>query len=348
MKSRGAFTLDEILSQAGGWRDAWEVVARHCQTLGAMASANLQHRVLFTGCGSTYYLAVAAAAHLRALTGWCVLAAPASELWFAPSAYIRPDDTMVAISRSGMTTETLRAVEAFEAIAHRPPITIQCSSEAPLALRGGLSIVTARAAERSVVQTRSFTSMLVAAMAINALLARRRDLQVAFEGLPAAGERVLESARGPAHEWGARLDIDRLYFLGSGARYGLACEASLKMKEMALTHTEPFHFLEFRHGPKSMVTATTLVIGLVSDAASDAEVRVLHEAAALGASVFVLGEEVEPVEDGPAVSFASRVPPEIRDVLYLPPLQLLACERALAKGLDPDRPRYLDAVVVVD
>jgi glucosamine--fructose-6-phosphate aminotransferase (isomerizing) len=254
---------------------------------------------------------------------------------------------LVAISRSGTTTETLRAVEVFEAATHQPFITIQCTPDAPLGRRAGLNIVIPSAVERSVVQTRSFTTMFIAAMTLNARWGRRADLMDAIEDLPAVGNRILENGAAAARNWGPRLEFDHLYFLGSGTRYGLACEASLKMKEMALTHTEPFHFLEFRHGPKSMVSETTLIVGLVSDEAAADEVRILEEVAALGAQVYALGENVEQVGNGPAVSFASGLPREIQDVLYLPPLQLLAYERALAKGLDPDRPRHLDAVVVL-
>jgi glucosamine--fructose-6-phosphate aminotransferase (isomerizing) len=348
MKAGGAFTLDEILSQTHAWQDAWDVIARHDHMVDSIAPEVSGRRLLFTGCGSTYYLSLAAAAHLRALTGWCVQAAPASEVWLNPDAYIRPDDILIAISRSGSTTETLRAADAFERATRRHPITIQCAPDAPLAQRAGLNIVTSRGAERSVVQTRSFTSMFVAAVALNARWARRADLADAFRRLPQAGERVLQRARAVARDWGPRLEFDRLYFLGSGTRYGLACEASLKMKEMTLSHTEPFHFLEFRHGPKSMVNDTTLVVGLISDETAVHEVRILREAAALGAQVYVLGEHAERIGAGPAVSFASGLAAEARDVLYLPPLQLLAYERAMAKGLDPDRPRHLDAVVVMD
>jgi len=54
------------------------------------------------------------------------------------------------------------------------------------------------------------------------------------------------------------------------------------MKEMTLTHSEPFHFLEFRHGPMSMVTGTAVVIGLLSDANRKNEQKVLSEMKELG------------------------------------------------------------------
>lgn len=191
-------------------------------------------------------------------------------------------------------------------------------------------------------QTRSFASMYVATTALAALLAERADLLNAMEGLPELGERLIGAYEELARTTGADLALERTYWLGSGPRYGLACEASLKMKEMTLTHSEPFHFLEFRHGPKSMVGATTLVVGLLSDRVRAHEAAVLDEMRGLGARTLSLGEQ------DADVSFASGLPEAVRNVLYLPALQLLAYHRAIAKGLNPDKPTNLDAVVVLD
>ncbi len=75
-----------------------------------------------------------------------------------------------------------------------------------------------------------------------------------------------------------------------GIRYGLACEVNLKMKEMTLTHSEPFHFLEFRHGPMSMVNENAVVVGMLSDANRVHEAKVLSEMKMLGGTVASLGE----------------------------------------------------------
>ena len=136
--------------------------------------------------------------------------------------------------------------------------------------------------------------------------------------------------------------LDRFYFLGSGPRYGLACELSLKMKEMSLSHSEPFHFLEFRHGPKSMLTPNTRMVGLVSEANRVHELAVLDEMRQHGAQVLALGER------DADVAFASQVSEAAWNVLSLPVGQLLVFERAVQRGLDPDHPRNLDAVVKLD
>lgn len=138
---------------------------------------------------------------------------------------------------------------------------------------------------------------------------------------------------------GADLSIERFYFLGSGIRYGLACELSLKMKEMTLSHSEPFHCMEFRHGPKSMVTPHALVVALLSDERRADDLAVVADMAALGARTLTIGSAGTDVELGDELGEVAR------SVLYLPFGQLLALGRSLAKGLNPDRPENLDAVV---
>ncbi len=145
-----------------------------------------------------------------------------------------------------------------------------------------------------------------------------------------------------AQEIGSNLGFDRFYFLGSGVRYGLACEMKLKMKEMTLTHSEPFHFLEFRHGPISMVNQDAVVVGMLSDKNRVHEGKVLSEVIQHGGTALSLGES------GADVSFNSKIPESVRAVLYLPVLQLLAYYRATKKGMNPDRPRNLEAVVMLE
>ena len=114
-------------------------------------------------------------------------------------------------------------------------------------------------------------------------MAGRNDLLDRMPSLPETGERLIQKFEHAARQIGENLDFDRFYFLGSGIRYGLACEVNLKMKEMTLTHSEPFHFLEFRHGPMSMVNEKAVVVGLVSESNFNHEKAVLNEMQALGA-----------------------------------------------------------------
>jgi glucosamine--fructose-6-phosphate aminotransferase (isomerizing) len=117
------------------------------------------------------------------------------------------------------------------------------------------------------------------------------------------------------------------------------------MKEMSLSTSEAFHFLEFRHGPKSVITSKTLIAALLSDPARQEELKVLSEMRALGATVMALTESDTGLEMDYTVELNSGLGYLWRGALFLPVLQLLAYYRSINKELDPDRPHNLDAVV---
>lgn len=339
-------THTEIFTQTEAWANALDVVEENRSTLESLFQ-NEFAQVLFIGCGSTYYLSLSAAALFQDLTARFARALPAGELWLNPAfatlnGNLRRKTLLVAISRSGSTTETVRAVEAFKAMEGGYVLTLTNYPDQPLVEMADLPLVIEKGQEQSVAQTRSFASLFVAATALAVIAGNYQDQWSNLRRLPEVGERLLQEYEPLARQWGENLALDRFYFLGSGMRYGLACEANLKMKEMTLTHTEPFHFLEFRHGPKSMVTDTTAVIGLFSDASRKHEQQVLDEMNGLGAKVLSLAETEA------TVSFQSGLPETLRGVLYLPVLQTMAYYRSLAKGLNPDRPVNLSAVVMLD
>jgi glucosamine--fructose-6-phosphate aminotransferase (isomerizing) len=135
--------------------------------------------------------------------------------------------------------------------------------------------------------------------------------------------------------------LDSFYFLASGPVFGVASEGMLKLKEMSLTTSEAYHTLEFRHGPMSMCDRRAAVVALVTPERLRVERAVVEDVAKLGARTTTVGP-------GQDVALPEGVPAWARPVLYLLPLQLLALERALAKGLDPDQPRHLTAVIHLD
>jgi glucosamine--fructose-6-phosphate aminotransferase (isomerizing) len=122
----------------------------------------------------------------------------------------------------------------------------------------------------------------------------------------------------------------------------------LKTKEMSLSYAEAYYPLEFRHGPMSMVDEHTLVVGFLSDTGLAQEVRVLKDMQRLGGRTLALAEDAAALSGWRAdhvVELRSGLDEWERGPLYLPVIQRLAFHRAVAKGLDPDRPNNLTAVV---
>jgi glucosamine--fructose-6-phosphate aminotransferase (isomerizing) len=101
----------------------------------------------------------------------------------------------------------------------------------------------------------------------------------------------------------------------------------------------------------SMVNGATLVVGLVSDTAAQQELQVLQDMQALGARVLAIVDDASVLaawHPDHLIELRSGLDEGARAPLYLPPLQLMALHRALTKGLTPDRPTHLSAVVTLD
>jgi len=350
MSNRGSNTYREIMSQPQVWAEAIDVFRSKAQALSQLWNRNPAEQVIFSGCGSTYYLSVTAAAIFQYLTGVPAQSFPASELVLFPDrVYLKDMSTLlVAVSRSGETTETIKAVPIFRKKTGGRVIAITCDSNNTLTKQADLSLAVDAAQEESIAQTRSFASMLILAQALAKHLGGK-DFDY-FPSLPSIGERLLSDYEEIARKLGEDKKYEKFFFLGSGMLNGVANEAMLKMKEMSLTYSEAFHTLEFRHGPMSIVDEQTLVVGLISENATSQEVAVLRDMRELGAGILAIMESSndEITSLGEVVQLETKLPAWARPVTYLPILQLMAYYRSLAKGLDPDHPTNLAHVVHLD
>jgi len=337
----GELTAGEIYSQPDAWREALDIISKFSDSIGDFMCRHTYEQIIFTGCGSTYYLSLAAAAVFCQLTGSSTIGLPASEIWFYPSSSYSAGGKklLVAVSRSGATTETINACEAFKSRGDGDLLTLSCYEDQPLSKLGDLNLVFPSGREKSIVQTRAFSTLYLATIAIAAIQSGEKNVLAHLIETPTACDRLLSEHSARIKTLGSDTSFDRYYFLGSGIRYGLACELSLKMKEMSLCHSEPFQFFEFRHGPKSLVTDSTLILGLLSRENHTQESEVIYEMQALGARSLTVGE-------GRAeIGFPIQLDPITASLLYLPLGQLLALNRSIANGLNSDLPKNLDAVV---
>lgn len=341
----GQHTRQEIFSQPRVWADALDVFAEKESDFKRLLSDAKPDHIVVTGCGSTHYLALTAARLLRG-AGIDAQAHPASELLLFPESIFLAGRkyALITVSRSGATTETLRAGTAFKSRSGGPAITVTCDSGSPLALEADLAFAINSASEKSVAQTRSFSSMCVLLQQMAAALAGHERASSAR--LPAQCQQILDAFGDLAETLGADQSIERFFFLGADTLYGIACEAMLKMKEMSLSYSEAFHTLEFRHGPMSMAAENALVVGLISTESARQELQVLRDMRRMGAGTLSVGSLAT---DSPRhIALSESLPAWNAPVLYLPVLQLLAYHRALRNGQNPDRPQNLSAVISLE
>jgi fructoselysine-6-P-deglycase FrlB-like protein len=259
-------------------------------------------RVAIIGCGTSLFMAQSCA-ELREGSGHGETDAfPASEF---PTR--RPYDTVVAITRSGTTTEVLQLLARLRAGTGPRTVAITADPDTPVVDLADHHVVLDFADEKSVVQTRFATTSLALWRAWLG------------EDLTAAVVQARSALNDPLPP--RTLDSDQFTFLGSGMSIGIANEAALKLREASQSWTESYPAMEFRHGPISVVgRASTVWVfgppppGLVEDLA-------------------VTGAHVE----------SSGLDP-MADLIRA---QRLAVALAEAKGLDPDKPRHLARSVLL-
>jgi glutamine---fructose-6-phosphate transaminase (isomerizing) len=189
---RGVYTFAEIMSQPQVWDKAVDAFQRQSGALRAFWDNGKFDLVLFTGCGSTHYLAQTGAALFQQLTGVSARAYPASEIALFPNLVFLPSTNpfLITISRSGETTETVAAVRVFRERSANPVIAVTCASESTLGVEADLTFAIDEAQETSLAQTRSFACMLIVVEAIAASLGGHNDLD-SLSHLTSAVSRVL-------------------------------------------------------------------------------------------------------------------------------------------------------------
>jgi glutamine---fructose-6-phosphate transaminase (isomerizing) len=349
----GAHSLAEILSQPQFWGRCLEGLERQgslAQIRHPFRSAN---EWMFVGCGSSYYLALTAAAAWSSITGTRTRAIPASELLLFPELVLAGtgDLAAVVISRSGQTSEAVRAAQLLEREKNIRVLAATGTPDQPLEQIATATLPLLPCDEQSTVMTRSFTSMLLGLQYLAACQANHSTLLKSFSMLPGLAQRAINTLHPQVREFvGARQFADYVC-LGQGPIYGLACETALKVTEMSVSYAQSFHTLEFRHGPKSIVGPETLVIFLLSEQGYDAEREVLQEIKHLGGTTLAVTNRADKRARAASdllIEFDFELPELVRLAPYIFAGQLTGLYTGLKKGLDPDNPRNLSRVVVLE
>ena len=244
----------EIASQPALWRKAAGVASAVAGLLPAPGEP-----AAAIGCGTSLHVARAYAALREERNLGTTDAATASEL--SPH---RSYGRVVAISRSGTTTEVLRTLERLRGSIATVAVTAVPGS--PVASTADDTIVLDFANEQSVVQTRFATT---------ALAVLRAHIGDRLEAAIVDGEAALAEAL-PAEP----TEFKQFVFLGQGWTVGLADEAALKLREAASAWTEAYPAMEYRHGPISAAGRGTLVWAI-----GPVDPGVLADAADTGATI---------------------------------------------------------------
>jgi glutamine---fructose-6-phosphate transaminase (isomerizing) len=346
----GVHSLSEILSQADCWETCLAELINSVSLKEVEARFGHSEEWLFIGCGSSYYVALAAAATMKLVTGRRAWAIPASEMLLYPELVFSAAPCVpVLISRSGQTSEVLKAAEMLRD-RNIPSVAISCTRGQSLEKLATVTI-TVSADEQSTVMTRSFTSMLLSLQFLAGRISGRASSCNELLAMPESARSTLMQVPDRIRDFVASHTFIDYVCLGQGPYYGLACEYGLKVMEMSLSFSQVFHSLEFRHGPKSVVTRDTLLIFLLSEHGYEAECDLLEEMKSLGGTTLVIANQAnDRVRAAADLLVELQIP--LTELTRLAPSvvpgQLLALHTGLKKGLNPDSPRHLSRAVILE
>jgi glucosamine--fructose-6-phosphate aminotransferase (isomerizing) len=348
----GLHTLQEIFSQPGSWTETARRLEEDGTLVRLVGNFSAHKPWLFIGCGSSYYLAqIIAAVWEKTFQIPCAVV-PASEFLFAEEEILRRTGAQQAVlfSRSGETTEVLRAGMLLEKHPGIATLGVTCNSAGPLEKLCGQMLKVAWADEKSMVMTRSFTSILLAFEKLGALLAGDVRQASPLEDVPKKAEAWLAANAGKIQAFAANRKFGDFVFLGQGAHYWIAQEAGLKLTEMSSSYAQVYHTLEFRHGPRSIASKDTLITFFISDEAAVEEELLVRELKELGAATIVIANRATAMLKDFSdllVEIGMDEPEFARLALTAIPAHLLGAGVGLRKGLNPDSPVNLTRSVVL-
>jgi glutamine---fructose-6-phosphate transaminase (isomerizing) len=345
-------TLAEILSQPKIWKET-ELQLAKSHILDRLADIfSPRSPWLFVGCGSSYYLSRLIAALWTKHFYIPATGVPASELLFAPEETLRRigAEQIVLMSRSGETTEVLRAAELLQSHKTVQTLAVTCNPQSVLEKLCNHTFKLDWADEKSTVMTRSFTAILLAFQRLGLQFVGDQQYSAALEELPVKGQAWLDANAAKIQAFAGKRIFEDYVFLGQGVHYWLAQEAGLKVTEMSSSYAQVYHSLEFRHGPRSITSPKTLITFYISEAAKEAETTLVRELKELGAATCVIVERATPdlkAHSDLLIELALDLPEFARYAVTAIPAHLLGTAVGLRKGLNPDAPKNLTRAVVL-
>jgi len=352
------FMLKEIHEQPLSLRNALRLQEQYMDLLTAFLDRGKD--IYIIAAGTSYYASLAGSYIFSKLARLPTVPVVSSEFVEMYGSTVGIESVMLTVSQSGETYDTLKAVDharmraaTILGITNTVGSTLTRVSRAYVVQQSGPEI--------GVAATKTFTSQVLVLAQLALKLARARgkvsqdemdDLKLRLQEVPDWVEKVLERSAGQAEALARKHADEQLFlFLGRGISSATAMEGRLKLLEVTYVPSLAYAAGESKHGPISVVEEGVACVFICPRGETHREIiGSIMEMKARGAKIIAICEE----GDGEVIRLADEyieVPMGIPEILspipYVVPLQLLAYYLAVAKGLDPDKPRNLAKSVTV-
>jgi glucosamine--fructose-6-phosphate aminotransferase (isomerizing) len=350
------FMLKEIHEQPEAIRNTLRVSTSDLETLAEMLLG--ARRIYLVACGTAHHAALVGKYAFAKLADVSAEVPISSE--FQESCMVDEGTVILAVSQSGETADTLKAVRVAKAKGAK----VACLTNvvgSSITRESEVVQHTYAGPEIGVAATKTFAAQVTYLLMLAFHLAEKRrrisknelkKLVAELQEVPAIAKEVLERVEPQTKEIAERYkDAPNFYFIGRGIGYPIMLEGALKLKEIAYIHSEACPAGELKHGPLALIEqGVPVVAAVVPGTARSRMLGNIEEVRARGASIIaVAAEGDEEIEKH--VGELIRVPQTnelFAPLTYILPLQLLAYYISVERGFDPDKPRHLAKSVTVE
>jgi glucosamine--fructose-6-phosphate aminotransferase (isomerizing) len=316
--------------------------------------------VFLVACGTSFHACLAASYMFSKLAYLPTYPVYASEFVEQHGKSVNIDSTILAVSQSGETADTLAAVTASQQRA-ATILGLTNAIGSTLTRVSRVYIGQQSGPEIGVAATKTFTSQLSVLAQLALRLANKRGkisqdemdfLEEKMEKLPDIVEKIINTQEARMREIAHKYkDAKVFFFLGRGISTATAYEGRLKLMEIAYVPSIAFPAGESKHGPISLIEQGFPVVFICAkDDSHKTLISNIMEMKARGASIISVieedDEEIKALSDD-YVCVPSGIPEILSPIPFVVPLQMLAYFIALERGHNPDMPRNLAKSVTV-
>ena len=352
------FMLKEIYEQPLGLRDTLRLQESYLELMTAFLDR--AGEVFLVACGTSYHACLAASYMFSKLAFLATHPIIASEFIEQHGMAVNIDSTILAVSQSGETADTLAAVEHARL---RAATVLGLTNVIGSTLTRVSRVYACQQSgpEIGVAATKTFTSQLSVLAQLALRLAKKRGkvshveiehLEEKLEQIPEVAETILQSQGKKIRKLAEKYrDARCFFFLGRGISSATAFEGRLKLLEVSYAPSIAYPAGESKHGPISLIEQGFPVIFICPrDETHKTIVGNIMEMKARGASIIAIIEEGDEKIKNLAddyIEIVKGVPEVLSPIVYVIPLQLFAYHMAVERGCDPDMPRNLAKSVTV-
>lgn len=326
---------------------------------GAKGILEKVEHIQIVACGTSYNAGMVARYWFESLAGVSCDVEIASEFRYRKFV-TRPNSLLITLSQSGETADTLAALRLAKEKGYMAALTICNVAGSSLVRESDLAFMTRAGVEVGVASTKAFTTQLAALLMLVTALGKvkghisaekEHEIIKAMQSLPAEIEKALAfdtDIEALAEDFAEK---HHALFLGRGAFYPIAVEASLKLKEISYIHAEAYAAGELKHGPLALIDADMPVIVVAPNNELLEKVKSnIEEVRARGGQLYVFADKEAGFtpSEGMKIITMPKVNDIVAPIFYTIPMQLLSYHVALIKGTDVDQPRNLAKSVTVE